>query len=153
MSYQSWHNYGYGICVDDIDTDFRKIERLISLAPKFNSEFEESLELWMDGNYGYDAFDIDLDDLYEILYDMDLSYGLADVLSRVIEEVEGIRLVACDDYDSIDYLIFPAGLPWDFNDKERHMTEKSVEELFRKYVGILSEKEIDIEWKSIENGG
>ena len=107
----------------------------------------------MDGNYGYDAFDFDMDDLYEILYDMDLSYGLADVLSRVIEEVEGIRLVACNDYDSIDYLIFPVGLPWDFNDKERHMTEKSVEELFRKYVGILSEKEIDIEWKSVENGG
>lgn len=153
MSYQSWHNYGYGICVDDIDTDFWKIKKLISLAPNFNSEFEEAIKLWVGDNNGYDVFNISLNDLYGILYDMDLTYGLADVLSRVIAEVEGIRLVACDDYDSIDYLIFPTGLPWDFNNKERHMTEKSVEELFRKYVRILSDKEINIEWKSIENGG
>lgn len=153
MSYQSWHNYGYGISIDDIETDFLKIEKLISLAPKFNSEFEESLKLWADVDDVCDTSNINMDNLYEILYDMDLTYGLADVLAKVIEEVEGIRLVACDDYDSIDYLIFPTGLPWDFNDKERHMTEKSVEELFRKYVGILSEKEIHIEWQSVENGG
>ena len=153
MSYQSWINYGYGICVDDIDTDFQKIEKLISLAPRFNAKFKKALELWMDGDYGYDAFNIDLNDLNEILHNMDLSYGLADILAGVIEELEGIRLVACDDYDSIDYLIFPACLPWNFNNKERRMTEKSVEELFRKYVGFLSEKEVKIEWQSVENGG
>lgn len=153
MSYQSYHNYGYGICVDDIDTDFHKIEKLISLASKFNAKFKEALELWMGGDYGFDTFNIGLNDLHEILYNMGLLYGLADVLVSVIEEVEGIRLVACDDYDSIDYLIFPACLPWNFNNKERRMTEKSVEELLRKYVGLLSEKEINIEWQSVENGG
>lgn len=153
MSNQSWHNYGYGICVDDIETNLQKIEKLISLAPKFNTELNESLKFWMDDNYGDDASEISLDDLYDTLDSMDLVYGLADILAKVIEEVEGIRLMACDDYNATDYLIFPTGLPWDFNDKERRMTEKSVEKLFRKYVSMLSEKEIIIEWRSIENGG
>ena len=39
MSYQTWHEYGYGICVDDIETTANKVFELIHLAPNFEKEF------------------------------------------------------------------------------------------------------------------
>ena len=39
MSYTTWHNYGYGICVDDIKTkDVARLEQLLAMAPKFSGE-------------------------------------------------------------------------------------------------------------------
>jgi len=34
MGYSTWHTYGYGICIDDIETTVEKIEELLSKAPK-----------------------------------------------------------------------------------------------------------------------
>ena len=149
MSYQTWHNYGYGICVDDINTNTEQLQKLIAMAPNFEKEFNEAIEEWKQGE------DIvpSLDDVYEILTDMDLYYGIASVLSVVIEEVEGIRLVACDDYNCLQYVIFSQWFPWDYNAKELKMTEESVEELFRKYVNILTDKSIAIDFQAVENGG
>ena len=149
MSYQTWHNYGYGICVDDINTNTEQLQKLIAMAPNFEKEFNEAIEEWKQGE------DIvpSLDDVYEILTDMDLYYGIASVLSVVIEEVEGIRLVACDDYNCLQYVMFPQWFPWDYNAKELKMTEESVEELFRKYVNILTDESIVIDFQAVENGG
>ena len=35
MSYTTWHNYGYGICTDDIKTTPERIEQLLALAPEY----------------------------------------------------------------------------------------------------------------------
>lgn len=37
MSYISWHNYGYGICEDDIQTkDLERLKAVLKLAPKLD---------------------------------------------------------------------------------------------------------------------
>lgn len=37
MSYISWHNYGYGICTDDItERSIERLKNLLALAPEFN---------------------------------------------------------------------------------------------------------------------
>ena len=39
MSYTTWHNYGYGICVDDIKTrDVTRLESMLKLAPNLDRE-------------------------------------------------------------------------------------------------------------------
>ena len=44
MSYSTWHNYGYGICVDDIKTrDVERLEQLLAMAPKFSGGLHEWL--------------------------------------------------------------------------------------------------------------
>ena len=44
MSYSTWHNYGYGICVDDINTqNMERLRALLELAPKFKAKIEDWL--------------------------------------------------------------------------------------------------------------
>ena len=39
MSHCSWHNYGYGICTDDLEiSDVEKIKALIQLAPEYEKK-------------------------------------------------------------------------------------------------------------------
>ena len=39
MSYTSWHNYGYGIRVDDIVcSDVERLEQLLTTAPDFSAK-------------------------------------------------------------------------------------------------------------------
>ena len=41
MSYSTWHNYGYGVCVDDIGTqDMARLQTLLELAPKFKAKID-----------------------------------------------------------------------------------------------------------------
>lgn len=45
MSYTTWHNYGYGICVDDIKTrDVTRLESMLKLAPNLDREIHRWLE-------------------------------------------------------------------------------------------------------------
>ena len=153
MSYQTWHNYGYGICTDDIETDCSRLLKLISLAPNFNDKFQEKLEVWMGDNSVKSVEDLKLDEILDVLYYMDLWYGIASVISVVVCEAEDIGLVDCDDFIGCDYVIFPTRLPWEYNEKELNMTVEDAENIFRKYVGILTDKTIVIDWQSVENGG
>ena len=55
MSYISWHNYGYGICVDDIQTkDLERLKAVLKLAPKLDQEIRD----WIEGS-SFDAPDWD----------------------------------------------------------------------------------------------
>ncbi len=44
MSYQTWYNYGYGICVDDIrEHSVTRLEELLKLAP----ELQARIRTWL----------------------------------------------------------------------------------------------------------
>ena len=44
MSYISWHNYGYGICTDDItERSIERLKNLLALAPEFNAQMQKWL--------------------------------------------------------------------------------------------------------------
>lgn len=84
---------------------------------------------------------------------LDLAFlGLASILKYVIQEAEGLELVACDNYDDELFLIFTPQYPWRMTEQEKLVTEEYLNDLFAKYVDILTDKEIDIDYQTVENG-
>lgn len=145
MSYASWHTYGYGICVSDIqEQSVERLQKLISLAPGFQRNVQE----WLDD---CEITEPTYEDYLE--FDQDFNLGLATILKEVILETEGVELVACDSYDSKDYLLYGPSYPWYQSGKKQLMTEEEAARLFQKYVSVLTDKEIDVDYQSVENGG
>lgn len=145
MSYQTWHTYGYGICVTDIgECPVERIQKLLAMAPAY----QEELQSWLDEcEITEPVFDDYLD------FDQDYRLGLATILKEVILEAENVDLDACDDFDGKDYLLYGACYPWSHSTHRVLMTEEAVEELFRKYISILTDEAIEIDYQSVENGG
>lgn len=103
MSYTSWHNYGYGIRVDDIVcSDVERLEQLLTTAPDFSAK----LHGWLSETGINEPV---WEDYME--YDQDFCLGLATILKEVIEETEGIQMTACDDYNSVTYLLYQPSYP------------------------------------------
>ncbi len=145
MSYSTWHNYGYGICVDDIKTqDVSRLRALLELAP----EFKTKIEGWLSES---EVEEPSWDDYME--FDQDFYLGLATILKEVIEEAEEICLTACDDYNSVSYLLYQPMYPWNMDRMDRGLTEEKVAEIFRRYVNVLTDSPIDIDYQAVENGG
>ena len=145
MSYQTWHNYGYGICVDDIrEHSAARLEELLKLAP----ELQAKMRAWLTAK-GISA--PAREDYME--YDTDYNLGLAVILREAIHEIEGIELTACDDFECNRYLIYQPSYPWNLSDTERNLTEDGMTELFQRYTGILTDETISIDHQSVENGG
>ena len=146
MSYHTWTVDGYGICTNDIETTKEKVEKLLKLAPKFNEDIQNYFK-------ETEINEPDLDDYLE--YDQDYYSGVAYLLQNVIEEVENIRLDIADDFDSYYYLLLCPSYAWvEHTEEEKTLdTREKVDELFKKYIKVLTEKEIDIDYRSVENGG
>ncbi len=145
MSYSTWHNYGYGICVDDIKAqDVSRLRALLELAP----EFKTKIEGWLSES---EVEEPSWDDYME--FDQDFQLGLATLLKEVIEETEGITLTACDDYDAVTYLLYQPTYPWKITDAERDLTKERLNDIFARYVRVLTDDPIDIDYQEVENGG
>lgn len=95
------------------------------------------------------------EELVEQYYDFDQDYylGLATILKEVIQEAEHVEFTACDDYDGAEYLLFEPLYPWQICEEERFLTEEKIAKLLRKYIQILSDSVLEIEYQSVENGG
>jgi hypothetical protein len=154
MSYNTWHDYGFGICVDDIKTTEDKVFELIHLAPSFEKEFYKWIETFRE--------DVDPESIAELItMDQINEYedsscclrGLGVIIKQVINECEDINLLICDDFDCYHYLIFSMHYPWYMSEKEKNMTEKDVYDLFNKYVSMLTDEFISIDYQEVENGG
>lgn len=103
MSYHTWHNYGYGICVDDIqEQSVQRLQALLKLAPKLDGK----IRAWLSG---LSVTEPDWDDYME--FDQTFYLGLATILQQVIEEVDGLCLTACDDSSGRTYLIYQPRYP------------------------------------------
>lgn len=146
MSYQTWHIYGYGICVSDIDCDsVEKLQALIHMAPKF----EKAVNEWLSSN---EIESPSWEDYME--YDEDYCLGLATFLKEVILECEGIELTACDDFDGYKYLLLEPAYPWSIDEQYlKEITKERIEEIYGRYVSILTDQEILVDYYSPENGG
>jgi len=111
MGYSTWHTYGYGICIDDIETTVEKIEELLSKAPKYRKEIHD----WFEECDVTKPTVRDYED-----YDEDWHCGLATILCSVIKEVDDVQFVAVDDFDGNRFLLFPECYPWQLNEKEKN---------------------------------
>ncbi len=145
MSYCSWHIYGYGIRISDItEESVKRLEALLSLAP----EYYRKVRGWLcDCEISEPNYDDYLD------FDQDFQLGLATILKEVILETENVELTACDDYDGRTYLVYEPRYPWRIPDSEIDLCEERLERIFQKYVPILTDEVISIDYQEIENGG
>jgi hypothetical protein len=142
MSYHTWHDYGYGICTDEIsaNTTVEKIENLLALAPKFRDVIHSSFD---EGEEPLEVSD------YE-----DVGAGnLAAILAEVISEAEGIDFTPTENYDGESYLLYIARYPWAMTAKDAALTEKGIEEILHKYISILTDAKVDVGYQEVENGG
>ena len=136
MSYSTWHNYGYGIRVDDIKgQSVERLQALLKLAP----ELDQKIRAWLSE---LDIAEPDWDDYMD--FDQVYYLGLATILQQVIEEAEGLRLT---------YLIYQPCYPWEITDRERDLTEESLVQIFSRYVNVLSDEPIEVGSQDVKNGG
>ena len=145
MSFRTWHDYGYGIKADDIHTELFQLQQLIKMAPKYKKELDDYFQ---DCEIEEPIFD----DYMEIEND-EGRRGLSTIMQKVILECEDIVLSALDDFDSVQYLVFCAGYPWSYSEREKCFTEHGIDEVFRRYISVLTDEAIDIGYQSIENCG
>ena len=145
MSYTTWHNYGFGICVDDVDTqDVARLEGMLKHAP----DLEQEIHNWLKESSISEPTWADY-----MEFDQDFRLGLATILQYVIKEAEGICLTACDNFDGNAYLLYQPDYPWNMSEKERNLTEQDIASLFQHYVGMLTDKPVDVDYQEVENGG
>ena len=145
MSYCSWHTYGLGICLDSY-TDFSvsKIDQLLSCAPGFNKRIQERFE--QNG-----VIEPTIQDYEE--YDDGYNLGMATIIKEVILEADGIDFTACDDLNGSVYIVYEPKYSWNLPQSERELSEERVREILAKYMRILTDNPINVEYFSIENGG
>ena len=150
MGYYTYHTYGYGICTDDIKTTPERIEQLLLLAPEFAEKIHATLKEWEDGEWK--SPNATTEDYIGAAQEFDSGYyGLASLLRAVIYEAESIDLTACDNFDCVNYLVYKPCYPWQVTEKHRDLTEDKLRDLFAKYVNILTDEVLDIEYLSIGN--
>lgn len=145
MSYSSWHEHGYGICLENIAFDsVERVESLLSYAPNLKSKVHNWFE-------DCQITDPKIEDYLD--YDQDFYLGMATILREVILESEGIELLACKDYDDRCYLIYPPKYPWYMEKDTLEMTEEKIRWIIDKYLRIITDSEFEFDYQSVENGG
>ena len=145
MSYESWHNYGYGIITTKLEINsVERIEALLSLAPTYQAEIHRWFE-------ECEITEPTVDDYMD--YDQDYNLGIATILRIVIEEVEKVEFLACDDCNCQRFLMYPPMYPWQNKEVDREMTKERITEILTKYVSIVSDTELEIDFQEAENGG
>ena len=153
MSYQSWTTYGFGFCVEDIYKDNSlSVEKVMNLA-KMNPDFFEDIKSYIDEfcedeNITYEELEVDnLDDIIEGDF---CDRGIAHILLNVITE---IPVMFADDYDGFQYILYCPSYPWTLEHREKNLTKEDVIKIFKKYISVLTDKEIYIDYQAVENGG
>lgn len=145
MSYHTWHNYGYGICTDKLETaEVSRIQTLIRCAPEYEKVVNKLLQ-------ERGITEPTADDYLEL--EINGPYGIASILQDVILEAESLLFTACDDYNSNNYLLYMPSYPWHLQRNEHNLTEEAVRQIFAKYVTILSDDVLEVDYESVENGG
>ena len=149
MSYQTWTVYGYGVCISDIKTT---VERLLNLA-SMDADVLQDVREYLDEIYpnGYKDEDLTLDDFEEFEGDY-CERGVAYILCRVIN-INEITVEFADDFDGTPYVLYTSSYPWFIRENEKSLTEKDVENIFKKYIRVLTDDPVDICYYDVSNGG
>lgn len=124
--------------------DVKRLQSLLSLAPKLNKRIAQWLA-------EADLSSPEYEDYME--FDQDYMLGLAYLLKEVILEAEVIEFTACDDFYGHTFLVYEPRYPWQTGEKERLMQESDIQDIFQKYVSVLTGKPIEIAYQAVENGG
>ena len=152
---KAYHTYGYGICVEKIkNVEKDSLLSLIRMAPEFYGEYQEWEKDWILGQ-GYEP------DVEDILVDFvedcaQFSHeNLASILQEVIKELEGIELTACEDWNRGVYLVYEPDYPWNVKNrpKKQNLTEEDLVAIFAKYLTVVTDSELDVDYQAVEYYG
>lgn len=149
MSFRTWITYGYGICFNEpIDTTVEKVERLLDHAPKLRSSVHQYLRTVLE-----EGKEPTLENYME--YDKMYHAGIAYLVAKTIYEAENIEITIADDFDGNGYLMYCPDYPWVIRKRPREyqLTEEGLDDIFRKYINILTDQEYGIDYQEAENGG
>lgn len=167
MSMSTWHNYGYGINTDKIDTTADKLRAYIDNHPKL----KENILSYIIDSEGFDDNDTNraeetyktysLDELIELFSNYsDFGEQLNGIIHLGIEEEINIPLVSCSDSDSEDrFVIMPSYYPWEVIGNEMLMSiesEDDIKKIFAENIKILTDQTLEeLDWgeQSIEGWG
>lgn len=79
--------------------------------------------------------------------------GLPAVISDVISIENDIRVMFLEEQDEpVKYIMFAEALPWQYNDKEKALTQESLTGIFKKYFDEL-EIPLDMDYIQVEYFG
>lgn len=147
MGYYTYITYGYGVCVDDIKTTPEKLLKLAAMQP----DTLENVRKYLSDIYpnGYKDEDLSLEDFDELEGDY-CERGVTYILNDVIRE---IPITYANNYDGENYLLYCATYPWCMSEEEKNLTIEDIDNIFKKYIQILTDKPIEINYHEVENGG
>lgn len=148
MGYQTYINYGYGINLNHfaITEDTKEIEKFLSLAP----EYKETIHQHFD-NVGITKPTFDD---YAEADDECPSLGFANVIKGVLEEISGLFITICEDFDDHIFVMYQPDYPWNMTEVEKALTQDDIEDLFLNLKIIIKDLDKkDIDFVESENGG
>lgn len=152
MSFRNWSTDGFGICVDnilhDVSLNVQKFLDIAAMEPSVLEIVEKHIdEICKEEKISKDDFKIEWFDELEGDYG---ERGLAFILYNVITE---IPVVYADSFDGDQYILYCPTYPWSMHENERALSEEDVVKIFKKYVSILTDIPIKVDYYSVENGG
>lgn len=152
MSYCTWITYGFGICVDDIYKDKSlTVDKFLNLAAMEPSVLKIAQD-YIDEICQRDEIskeDLTIDDFDDLEGEYG-EHGLALILNNIITD---IPVVWANDYDGAQYLLYTPSYPWTMDENEVNLTKDKVEEVFTKYVKMITDIPVKVTYYDVENGG
>lgn len=73
----------------------------------------------------------------------------------MIKELEGIELTACEDWNHGAYLVYEPDYPWNVKNrpKEQNLTEEDLVAIFAKYLAVVTDSALDVDYQKVEYYG
>lgn len=115
----------------------KTIEGLLSSKPKGSKEYDDE-----------NSVIIDSFDNYE---DDSGFHGIHCLITEMINEAENILLEAVTSGEGEQYILLTPAYPWNgISDREKSLSEKEMQDIFNKYLGVFSDKPLDIGYFEVE---
>lgn len=147
VSYHYWTTDGFGFCVDDIHTTPKRLMELAAMNEEVLRRVEEYLN---EEHPGWTIESLNMEDFN----DLEGNYGetgLAHVLYKVI--FAELDVTVASDFDNKYYILYEPSYPWNMPKNEENLTSDDVFKVFWKYISVVTDEYIFIDYRSVENGG
>lgn len=169
MSFSYWSTYGYGIKVDDIPIKDITVEKLINLCSQndfcfknFKTDVVNFINTEKSGDYSYEEAieKLEESDIANFLNSVEgdgCELGIGNYIRDVIYGNEKIWMDLASNFDGEVYLLLIPSFPWQHKSlaaKEKALTKpEMLNDILEKYIKILTDAKIRIDYEDVVNGG
>ena len=145
VSYHYRTTDGFGFCVDDIHTTPKRLMELAAMNEKVLRRVEEYLN---EEHPGWTIESLNMEDFNDLEGDCGET-----CLAHVLYEIINLSVSVALDFGNRHYILYEPSYPWSIPDGEENLTEEDVLRIFRKYISVVTDENIFIDYQSVENGG